>query len=188
MESKKKVSFGLDKEISFIFEFMINNGFNPNEYRSILELVQPAQYSLSRYLKAYKQFLLSTKVNYSELEQFGINGANGKVDRDEKSGIKINNPAKWITLYPNISDFDVAIAYHDWTEDNINQIKSVLAFPIKYYHYVFSTGINDPLKDKRIESYYKLLDFISIKSGVPHKIVDAEYKDKNKHVFMITKK
>lgn len=189
MEKKKQVSFELDKDTLLILGLMINNGFDPGEYHNILELVQSVPSSISRYLKAYKQFLLSTKVNYSELEQLGINGANGKVDRTEKVGLKINNPVKWISLYPrHISEFDSVVAYHNWTEEDINQIQSVLVFPIKYYYYAFSTRINDPLKDKRVESYYQLLEVINATSKVPHKIVDAEYRDKDKHVFMITRK
>lgn len=188
MVNKKIASFEHDKDTLLILEFMINNGFNPKEYRNILELVQSAPSSISRYLNGCKQFLLSNKVNYSELEQLGIDGANGKIDIDKYSPIKINNPVKWISLYPHILDFDSVVAYHDWTEEDINQIKVALAFPIKYHHYVFSNGINDPHKDKRIESYYQLLEVINATSKVPHKIVDAEYRDKDKHVFMITRK
>ena len=56
---------------------MISEGFNPNNYEKILELLQSAPLSLSKDLTKYNPYLLSDKVVYSELDEYGINGAYG---------------------------------------------------------------------------------------------------------------
>lgn len=63
-------------------EYIMSLGFNPERYDQILELNQGVIGSLSILLKNYRQFLLSTKVKYSELHEFGIYGANGYVSQD----------------------------------------------------------------------------------------------------------
>lgn len=65
-------------------EYIESEGFNPERYNQMLELNQDVIGSISIYLNNYQQFLLSTKVNYNELQSAGIYGANGFV---EKNGI-----------------------------------------------------------------------------------------------------
>lgn len=60
-----------------LLEYMMSEGFNPNNYKGVLELLQSAPNSISRYLTDYNQYLLSKEVVYSELEKYGIDGAYG---------------------------------------------------------------------------------------------------------------
>lgn len=115
---------------SFLFlEFMISNGFKPENSDNILELVQSVPGSLSQYLKSYKQFLLSRAVKYSDLKTYGIKGAYGYVEESEgivvpktiiadeyfreKQGRLVGNRIKYNC--PRIDDFDTVVAYEDWT-------------------------------------------------------------------------
>ena len=44
-----------EREDSLLFaEYIINNGFNPNNYENILELIQSVPSSISKYLKSYR--------------------------------------------------------------------------------------------------------------------------------------
>ena len=67
-------------------DYIISNGFNPENYDGILELFSSARKSMSRELTDYNQFLLSRNLDYSELEEFGLNGALGYLNED---GIRI---------------------------------------------------------------------------------------------------
>ena len=70
-----------EDDAKLLLEYMILNGFSPKY--NILELNQTVNNSLSKYLKDYKQFLLSTKVDYQELLDNNIKGARGYLDRNE---------------------------------------------------------------------------------------------------------
>ena len=72
-----------EDDAKLLLEYMILNGFSPRSYHNILELNQTVNNSLSKYLKEYKQFLLSTKVNYQELLEHNIKGARGYLDRND---------------------------------------------------------------------------------------------------------
>lgn len=63
-------------------EYIESEGFNPERYNQLLELNQDVLGSVSALLKDYQQFLLSTKVNYNELQSIGIYGAKGFVKKD----------------------------------------------------------------------------------------------------------
>lgn len=63
-------------------KYIESKGFNPERYGQLLELNQDVLGSVSRLLKNYQQFLLSTKVDYSELQFTGIHGAKGFVEKD----------------------------------------------------------------------------------------------------------
>ena len=68
------------KDSLLMLKYMISEGFNPNNYERILELLQSAPLSLSRNLKEYNPYLLSRKVLYSELDDYGIDGAYGYLE------------------------------------------------------------------------------------------------------------
>lgn len=63
-------------------EYIESMGFNPERYNRMLELNQDVLGSLLILLKKYPHFLLSTKVNYTELQDNGMDGANGFVAKD----------------------------------------------------------------------------------------------------------
>lgn len=98
-------------------DYIKSYGFDPNNYRNILELVQSAPKSMSQFLKDYKQFLLSNRVKYDEIDNLEIDGAYGYFF---KNGILIPktivNDFRFYTNnsklyeYPNTNDFDVFIS------------------------------------------------------------------------------
>ena len=47
------------KDSLLMLKYMISEGFNPNNYERILELLQSAPLSLSKNLKEYNPYLLS---------------------------------------------------------------------------------------------------------------------------------
>ena len=57
-------------------------GFDPDNYLYMLELFQSAKGSISQFLKPYRQYLLSRRVEYDELNQLGIDGAYGYFHED----------------------------------------------------------------------------------------------------------
>jgi len=63
-------------------EYIESKGFNPERYNQLLELNQDVLGSVSALLKDYQQFLLSTRVNYNELQSVRIYGANGFIEKD----------------------------------------------------------------------------------------------------------
>ena len=71
------------KDSLLMLKYMISEGFNPNNYERILELLQSAPLSLSKNLKEYNPYLLSKKVLYSELDDYGIDGAYGYLENSE---------------------------------------------------------------------------------------------------------
>ncbi len=68
------------KDSLLFLQYLISNGFNPENYYGILELFQSANGSLSQYLVDYNQYLLSRKAIYSEMDSKGIDGAFGYLD------------------------------------------------------------------------------------------------------------
>ena len=71
-----------NNDSKLFYDFIRSNGFNPENYYQTLELVQSVPNSMSQYLREYKQFLLSRKVTYSELEEYDIKGALGYLEAD----------------------------------------------------------------------------------------------------------
>ncbi len=73
-----------DTKNSMLFlQYLIANGFNPNNYNEILELGQSVPNSLSQFLTIFRQYLLSRKVIYSELDKYEMNGAFGYMQQGE---------------------------------------------------------------------------------------------------------
>ncbi len=71
------------KDSLLMLKYMISEGFKPNNYERILELLQSAPLSLSKNLKEYNPYLLSKKVLYSELDDYGIDGSYGYLENSE---------------------------------------------------------------------------------------------------------
>lgn len=140
------------KDDSKLFlEFIIANGFNPNNYDGILELGQPAHSSMSKYLKNYRQYLVSKQVEYSELKECGIEGANGYILDNEifvPKSLKndehflYNAPKvpykRYSYSYPSIDEFDTVICNGtDW-------LYALELTPDKFYGTCLSTESFNP--------------------------------------------
>lgn len=116
LESEEKINSYL------FFNYMISNGFNPENYKNILELFQSPKGSISQYLKKYNQFLLSNLVSYKSLNEFGIKGGCGYLTSSnivipktlKNDDIFLHNKTlssnhKLSYILPTIDDFDVII-------------------------------------------------------------------------------
>lgn len=116
-----------NNDSKLFYDFIRSNGFNPENYYQTLELVQSVPNSMSQYLREYKQFLLSRKVTYSELEEYDIKGALGYLEADatitvpktlaaddyfQFYGTKSSH-GKHGYNYPDISEFDTGIVFVD---------------------------------------------------------------------------
>ncbi len=141
------------KDSLLMLKYMISEGFNPNNYERILELLQSAPLSLSKNLKEYNPYLLSKKVVYSELDEFGIDGAYGYLENNEivvpKTIISDNRflygPEK--RLYqkhsygtPSIDEFGAVIFLQDSLEENnykiYNAVKNSINFNNLYFGFI----------------------------------------------------
>ena len=193
---------GCNKEPLLFFEFLIENGFNPNNYKNILELNNSVSESISKYINKYPQFLLSSKVEYNELLKYNVKGARGWIE--EKTGIvvpktvvateyfrKINSENKsqrHIFDYPGISDFNSVIAYHNWTQEDLKQIISILNYPTENYYIGFMTEFNDINLKEKLEFYRLILKVINETAMTEHELVYESIRSKNKKLYLIRKK
>ena len=152
-------------DAKLLLEYMILNGFNPRNYHNILELNQNVNNSLSKYLKDYKQFLLSTKVDYQELLDNNILGAKGYLDRND--GIVIPKSIKGDDYFkainpkalegnrgrykgPDINDFYIVISNGFYSNDQLLDLINTFNYSI--YERFFGLVI-----DRNSYDYYKIL-------------------------------
>lgn len=192
------------QETKQFLDFMLANGFNPENYNEILELMQSVPESLSQYLKNYKQFLLSHKVNYHELLNYEIKGAKGYLNGLNEffipSTVEANEyfysqyrkkaPNKRHGYsYPNIADIDVIIGYHNFDAESLTQLKFLLAYPRTCDYYIgCRINKNDLQKAKKINMYEKLLKTINYNNVKQHEIVHDLVSSDNEEYYMIKTK
>ena len=143
-------------------------GFYPNNYCYILELIQSAGNSMSQFLREYRHFLLSRKVEYVELDKMFIDGAYGYINEcgiivpktlanDERF---LYSQPKTIHLrhsynVPTIEDFNVIIANGISTS-----LKNLVNFPHDKY-IGFCMDSNDENLENAFRYYQNLLDLMN---------------------------
>lgn len=201
--NNKEIGDLLKKEKSQLFlDFMLANGFNPNNYSKILELIQSVPDSLSKYLNDYEQFLLSKKVEYPDLERYDVKGALGYIDND--NGIivpKTFEADEYFNfhkpkvpyhvhgyIYPSILDFDSVVALHDWDSNSVGQLKSTLYYPIENYYLGFITDKFDANLGIKVDYYRLLLDVINKKNIGEHTIIHDTITSEDKELYLIKRK
>lgn len=182
-------------ESCLFMKYLIEEGkFNPALFNGILELGQSAPDSLSQFLKEYRQYLLSKKVNYDELSKLGIDGANGYLT---ESGILVPksfyNDSHFITnapkvpyirhgySYPSIDKFD-SIICKDISEDLPNVL-----YHNKDLFIGYCDNLDDELESKR--SFYKSLynKLTTIQNKDYQFVIDKDSKQ-NKEYCLIKSK
>lgn len=186
--------------------FMIENGFDYQNCKKILELIQSVPNSMSRYLKDYNQFLLSQQVSYSDLATYGVAGACGYLDKD--NGILAYNctlddedfrdyletvsdkqAPKYV--YPDITEFDSVIAYLDWTSfEDVSLLKQIVA-TIKYQipkKYVGFIADKDEAIYEKVGVFSRILEAINLKSSDEYMLVHDTVSSKNKELYLIKKR
>lgn len=181
--------------------FIKRHGFNPENYGMIVELVQNAPASMSQFLKEYKQFLLSEKVNYSDINKLGIKGAQGYLGEDELviprtpandvyfKNLYINQnkkaPGKHLK-YPHLvlEKNDVIIA-NGFVTDLFNLINVQQDIYVGYC--LDDSDINLGYQNN---GYYQLFDFLDKKYPDDYSLTETTLNDgpgKNKQLLLIEK-
>ena len=77
---------------ALFLKYIKSYGFDPICYNNILELFQSVKGSMSQFLSSYKTYLLSSSVNYDELDKFKMNGALGYIEKDKMISRSHNTP------------------------------------------------------------------------------------------------
>ena len=190
-------------------DFLVNNGFNPENYRNILEIIQSVPDSLSKYLKYYPQFLLSEKVDYSELISSQINGANGYIDKSGKMVVPktvegdkyFKDLAVRLNLYchktipyyyPTVNEFDSLIAYYDLTGEqqiSVDQIVNASKPLIedKYIGLITDTKNQEQLT-KNLEIFSLLLEVINSNSRYDYTMIHDTVSSQDKELYLIKRR
>ncbi len=190
-------------------DFLIDNGFNPENYKNILEIIQSVPNSLSKYLQYYPQFLLSKKVDYSELISHQIKGANGYIDK--KGGIvvpkteegdkyfkdlalqlKLYCQKKIPYYYPIISEFDSLIAYYDLNKEQQISIDQIVNATIpliedKYIGFIADTKNQEQI-NKNLEIFSILLEVIKSNSRQDYTMIHDTVSSQEKELYLIKRK
>ncbi len=192
-----------EDDAKLLLEYMILNGFNPKNSNNILELNQNVNNSLSKYLKGYKQFLLSTKVIYQELLESNIQGAKGYLDRNEGIVIpknlagdeyfKVIDPkalegSRGRYISPDINKFHSVISNGFYTNDQLLDL-------INTFNYPFNNRFFGLVLDRNSYDYYKILisfkylfDFIKRELNDSYTMESDKISSLNKEIYLIKKK
>lgn len=185
-----------------MLKYMLSEGFNPNNYQRILELLQSAPLSLSKELREYNPYLLSKKVNYQELNDYCIDGAYGYLE-DSKILVSktiynddhfLYQPVK--RLYkkysydiPSIEEFDTVVFFEDFSEGDlsaeqedhlINAVKNSLKFKNLYFGFI--TQMNYPQMDYVDKTIKQKIDQTN-----SYKLSYETVSEKNKKLYLIRK-
>ena len=170
------------------FDFLRANGFNPNNYEGILELLQSAKDSLSKYLIYFNHYLLSEKVRYDELYTYGINGGNGYVDKKgitliEKPYINLNQNNE----IPSMSKFGSIIYYHEDFDFEIKHICNMFYFPQGKF-FGFITGKNDETLKTKLSIYKNLLECVNSIGNKEYEIIHDSITSYDKEFYLVKRK
>lgn len=190
-------------------DFLLVNGFNPKPNQNILELIQPVHLSISKYLKNYSQFLLSSQVVYQDLVSEQIKGANGYLGergkiivpkteagdnyfREMAMSLKIPYTKNIPYFHPLINDFDFLIAYYDLTVQNQISIEPILKalyslIENKYIGFIANTSDQKTLTQNS-EIFAILLKIIQDKTHQEYTIVRRTIYKQGKELCLIKKR
>lgn len=189
------------KDSLLMLKYMISEGFDPNNYERVLELLQSAPLSLSRELKQYNPYLLSDKVVYSELDEYGIDGAYGYLENQEIVVPKsLMNDSRFLytpskSLYkkhgydaPHIDEFGVVIFSEDSLEEKqdkiYNAITNSLNFKDLYFGFITEMYPEIDHGDQRlVYVFHQLMSKLG-----NYKLSYETVSEENKKLYLIQKK
>ena len=193
------------EDLLLFYDFLKVYGFNPYNYRRILELNSSVEESISQYLKDYNQFLLSEKVEYKELEKYGIEGACGYLESD--SGIIVpksleaddyferHKPLVSYKIhgyvYPGIDEFDTIVTTHEWERRDVEQLMFSKNYPMENFYIGTISDIldkNDERSSNRLNLYCALAACISDITPYEHEVINERVSGKNKELYLIRRK
>jgi len=182
-----------------LLEYMMTEGFNPNNYRKILELLQSAPNSISKYLTDNNQYLLSKNVVYSELEEYQIEGANGYlikngifVPKSLENDMHFLHNASIVPYqrqsynYPTIDEFDSIIFSQSMITPNTLYAlaNSANLNHDKYFGFVINNDEKKEDKKGLINGCFEIISAYDNNYRLTHETVSEE----NKEVYLIKKK
>lgn len=184
-----------------LLEYMVSEGFNPNNYERILELFQSAPDSISKYLAKYNQYLLSKKVLYCQLEDYGIDGAYGyltekgiyvpkTLDNDKhflEEAPKV--PYKRHSYsYPSVEEFEVAIFLENLviprTIDTTIYCSKLIQD--KYFGFVVDNSDNTKTNIELIKRCFNIVKRNSMDDS--YELAHETLRQEDKQIYLIKKK
>jgi len=192
-----------EKDSLLMLKYMVSEGFNPEDYERILEVLQSAPCSISKELTYLDNtYLLSKNVRYDELDRYGIDGAYGYLEdknifvpktlfNDERF---LNNSIK--TLFPKygygvptIDEFKTIIFYHEGNlldSELFNAIKNSYLVEDKYFGFVTEKDTKRKNSDLMLLKEY--LKKINLSSSKEHVLTHETISEKNKELYLIKRK
>ena len=186
------------KDSLLMLKYMISEGFNPNNYERILELLQSAPLSLSKDLVQYNPYLLSNKVVYSELDEYGIDGAYGYLENSEILVPKsIYNDNHFLhssvkRLYkkhsygiPHIDEFGTVILFEDLLEENKKNIGNAINNSLNIKNSFF--GFITPMYSESDKNNNKLIQQL-ISPSQDFKVSYETISEDNKKLYLLKRK
>lgn len=187
-------------ESTLVLEYMLSNGFNPNNSKGILELLQSAPESMSKYLKNYNQYLLSNKVKYNELENYGIKGACGYLDGEginvpkslESDAYFYDSPILRIKRIgyklPSLDEFDTIIFSGLWDRLETPRILQLAKYDDFNRLFGFACDFHDEQLSQKLKIFKLFLETLNDHSNKEFEIVHDTVSRKNKELFLIKEK
>ena len=188
------------KDSLLMLKYMVSEGFNPNNSERVLELLQSAPLSLSKNLTEYNPYLLSDKVVYSELDEYGIDGAHGYLENSEIMVPKsIYNDNRFLHSVqrlhpkhsygvPTIDEFGTVIFFEDSVEEKTNEIynaiKNSLNFKDLYFGFITEMYPLIDYGDQRL--VYVFHQLMNQSDG--YKLSYETISEENKKLYLIKKK
>ena len=188
------------KDSLLMLKYMISEGFNPNNSERVLELLQSAPLSLSKNLTEYNPYLLSDKVVYSELDEYGIDGAYGYLENSEIMVPKsIYNDNRFLHSVqrlhpkhsygvPTIDEFGTVIFFEDSVEEKTNEIynaiKNSLNFKNLYFGFITEMYPQIDYRDQRlVYVFHQLMNQLD-----DYKLSYETISEENRKLYLIKKK
>lgn len=189
------------KDSLLMLTYMISEGFNPSNYERILELLQSAPLSLSKSLTEYNPYLLSDKVVYSELDEYGIDGAYGYLENKEIVVPKtLGNDNRFLytpskSLYqkhsygtPSIDEFEAVMFLETSLVNNNDKIykaiQNSLGVNNQYFGFIVDKYPSITHADQKlIYAYYQLMSKLG-----NYELTHDTISEENKELYLIKKK
>lgn len=186
-----------------MLKYMISEGFNPNNYEKILELLQSVPNSLSKELVGYgNPYLLSKKVLYHELDGYGLEGANGYLEDNEilvpKTILNDNRflyttTKRLFTKYcygtPSIDEFGTVIFCHNGgvlDSDVFSAIQNSSLVEDKFFGFIMEKDAKRKKSDFMLLKEY--VRKINLNSSKEYELAHETISEENKELFLIKNK
>ncbi len=182
--------------------FLSQVGFNPYEEGRVMELIRSVPTSLAIHFPDMNPYLLSERVDYLDLDAFGIDGAHGKLEHGEidipKSlesdarfleGRLVLNRGMHTYPRPSFDEFDTVLAFHDYEKGSLSQLYEMLNIDILHKVAGCMVHLNgdpeiDTFNKASMTTYKALTDYLN-QEGMDLSFVHAT--NQKDHYYLIKK-